>query len=268
MTLFELKQPFKDIYKSANIEYINLSSEELVDLLDNSLSGDEKNQITGILIYRSWQSLVNIFYKQQNKSLSEEECYDIFLEAFSYVISTKPWKKDDNSLNNEKDAFIRAMMQCTMSRKVNYIIAQHRQKRILNCNTMSIEALQEDFQDGYFTPYYDVHIDTGKGTVYSLIKHLFNSKQYLNSFILDAILTVDIYNDKNELDIRKLRKYLRSLGESDCKYFSDIYLVNLDEVEYSLKYFQDLSTEKLTNKINECLMALKENSIIKEAIKC
>ena len=42
----------------------------------------------------------------------------------------------------------------------------------------------------------------------------------------------------------------------------------LDEVEYSLKYFQNLSTEKLTNSINQCIMSLKENSIIKEAIKC
>ena len=268
MTLFELKQPFKNIYKSVKSKYIDIKSEDLVELLDTNLSDDDRNQITSILIYRSWQALVNIFYKQQKVYLSEEECYDIFLEAFNYVTSTKPWKKDDNSLNNEKDAFIRAMMQCTMSRKINYIIAQHRQKRILNCNAASIEALQEDFQDGYFTPYYDTHIDTGKGTIYSLIKELFNTKQYLNSFILDAILTTDIYNDENEFDMRKLRKYLRSLGKNDCKYFSDTYAVNLNEVEYSLKYFQNLSTEKLTNKINECIMSLKENSIIKEAVKC
>ena len=148
MTLHELKQPFESIYKTASNTYLNCNSEELVDLLTNTLSIDDKNQIISILIYRSWQSLVNIFYKQQNSFLTEEECYDIFLEAFDYVCETKPWKKENNSLNNDKDAFIKSMMQCTTSRKINYIIAQHRQKRIVNCNAASVEALQEDFQDG------------------------------------------------------------------------------------------------------------------------
>ena len=268
MNLHELKMPYQKIYNIADDKYKELSSEELVDLLDDEDYTDVKNQIFSILIYRSWQALVNIFYKQQKTSLTEEECYDIFLEAFYYVTSTKPWKKEDNSLNNDKDAFIKAMMQCTSSRKINYVIAQHRHKRILNCNTMSIDALKEDFQEGYFSHYYDKYKDTDKGSLYSLIREFFDNKLYLVSFILDAILTIDVYTEDDNLDIRKLRKYLRSLSTVDCKYFANTYNLNFDEVKYSLKYFQKLSTEKLTNSINQCIMSLKENSIIKEAIKC
>ena len=104
--------------------------------------------------------------------------------------------------------------------------------------------------------------------MYSLIKEFFSKKQYLYAFILDAIITVDLYNDESKLDIRKLRKYLRSLTDTDCKYFSYIYKLNIEEVLYSLKYFQNLSTEKLTNKIKECIMLLHDNSIIKEAVQC
>lgn len=268
MTLHELKMPFQKLYNTVDDTYKELSSEELVELLDDENYTNVKNQIFSILIYRSWQALVNIFYKQQNTSLTEEECYDIFLEAFYYVTSTKPWKKAGNSLNNDKDAFIKAMMQCTSSRKINHIIAQHRQKRILNCNTMSIDALNEDFQEGYFSHYYDSYKDTDSGSLYSLIREFFDKKSYLISFILDAILTLDIYTEDNDLDIRRLRKYLRSLSTTDCNYFATTYNLNFNEVEYSLKYFQNLSTEKLTNKINECIMSLKENSIIREAIKC
>ena len=65
MNLYELKMPYQKIYNIADDEYKELSSEELVDLLDDEDYTNVKNQIFSILIYRSWQALVNIFYKQQ-----------------------------------------------------------------------------------------------------------------------------------------------------------------------------------------------------------
>lgn len=268
MTLSELKEPFRLIYDNCDKDLKNKSSEELIDIINNKSYNhpEDENDIYGLLIFRSWRALINILYKQKNTSLSVEECYCIYLDALEYVIETTPWKNEDNSLYGDNSAFIKAMMQCTHSRKVNYVIAQHRQKRILNCNALSIDALNDDFKEGYFSRYHDSYSDTGKGSLHELIRELFNDGDYLYSFILDAVLNLDIFDTTHNLDYRKLRKYLRDINEAECANFSTSYNININEVNESLKSFQDLPTNKLTNEINRCMMMLKHNHTIKEVL--
>lgn len=270
MNLSELKDPFRLIYKHCRPQLKDKSSEDLIDIIceeDYEFPEDE-DDIYAILVMRSWQALVNIFYKQQNTNLSVEDCYVIFLDALDYVIETRPWKKEDSSLYQDDTAFIKAMMQCAHSRKLNYITAQHRQKRVLNCNALSVDALNEDFQDGYFTKYYDSYVDTGQGSLYELVRNLFLDNNYLASFTLNAILNIDIFDVAEGINERRLRKYLRSIDDDECTYFSNFYKLSFNDVMKSLETFQNLSTNKLTKKIKECIMMLKHTTTVKEVLKC
>lgn len=251
MTLHELKIPYETIYLTVPATILNMSSEELIDVLpDKSFDTDA---IMSVLIYRSWQALVNIFYKQ--KSLTEEQCYDIYLEALEYIIKTKPWKKEDNILYNDSNAFLKAMITCTKSRKMNYFISQHRDKRLLNTTALSIDKLSEEYNDyyqGFDTDTYFPELLN----ITSEIKKLFCSKKYITAFVLDAILNSDVFSE-NGIDLKKMRKHLIRLTENYLKTFATKYSVNFEEAIYSKKYFIHLQPAKFNDKIIHALDDIK-----------
>lgn len=256
MTLYELRQPIDKSYNLIKDLYKNISSEKLIDNIDDS-NKEEKNRIFCVLIHRSWQALVNIVYSNKLYSLTLEDCYDIYLDALYYIVKTRPWNNPKNSLYKDKNAFIKAMMKCTYSRALNFIISQHRQKRELNTNTLSLNYMEEEFSDGYFIPYYDKYSSLALEPYSDIIKNQFNKKLYLEAFTLDALIFNDFYNEEKDFDIHKLRRYLLNIDNKDCVLFAERYDLNVSEAQHSIKYFKYLQRGDFNDKLNSVINHLK-----------
>ena len=263
MTLNELKEPYESNRDKKLDKY---SCTEVADKYLSSSSVMEKNSCISYLICESWNLLNKIYYQNNNNILSIEECYDIYIQTLHYVLSTHPWTKEESSLHEDDKAFEKAMAITIQSRRKNFLAAKFRQKRVANTGSISLDGLEEDFQDGFFSPHEDDYSEMEMPLVNQRIKKLFEEKKYLASFILEAILYNNVFTDEHELDMRKLRKYLRNIDHEFCRYFTDKYKLNLEEVEHSLIYFKDNPQDKLDAKIQYAFIILKNDDIIKQIL--
>ena len=268
MELKELKKPYSEILKYNAIDLNKIDSIDICNKYFDAKTEKEKNLYTSILVCLAWPSLTRIYYKPCGYRLSAEDCYDIFMESFSYIMSKHVWTDENSSLYKDKDAFKKAMNICIESRRKNFLNALFKDKRIANSTSASLDDMEEDFQEGFFSFHedtYDLYHEPLKEQTIYLFKH----KNYLSAIILDAILNYNIFSDiDGTLDYRKLRKYLNQFDEFNCKRFSDIYNLSEDEVKNSLKYFKNLSVGKLTEKIDQSLIILRNDNIINKVIKC
>lgn len=262
MTLSELKEPYSRIFDKKLDRY---TCTEVADMYLSSSSDVEKNKYISYLICKSWNNLSNIYYKNNKTNLSAEECYDIFIQTLNYVISSHAWTREDSSLNGDNKAFEKAMAITIVNRKKNYVNSKFRQKRFANFKTSSLDLLEEDFTDGYFSRSYDNHnedyiikVVNNKITIY------FKKKHYLAAFILDAIIFDNVFDEYGNFSIKKLKKYIRQIDEKFCKNFTNKYGLNYNEVKNSLKYFED--DIKLENKIKYSLNILQCDEDIENLI--
>lgn len=260
MQLTELKNPFELLRPEGDFEL-----NEIADRFLTEEDSYERDKLFSILVCDSWVALETIFYQKGNSNLSEEECYDIYLDAIHYVLGKRIWKSESSKLYNDPDAFIKAVRVSTKHLKLNYIESQFKHKRVANTYAISIDQLEEDFQDGFFTD--KVFIDRQdliEKRAQKIVRYFFKKKKYLDAYILDNILFNDVYatvNYETSFSYKKMRKCIRHL---DCKRFAEEYKVSEDEVRYSLKYFKDYTNIELDAKVKKCLTSWqKEPTIIK-----
>lgn len=266
MTLNELKEPYERCLAVNKNKLNNYSCNDIVKLLLSSSSSYEKDIYISYLVCKSWNLLQKIYYVNNNANLSSEECYDIFTQTLHYVIKSHVWDNSESTLYKDKDAFMKAMAITIQCRKKNFINAKFKQKRILNNNILSLDSLYEDFNEGYFTNFIEEYYNLNDYLIDKQIVYYFKRKYYLASFILEGIIYYNIYDKSNNLDIRKLRKYLRNIDDDFCKYFSSKYNLSLEEVKNSLKYFKENPQDKLDKKIKLSFMYLRHNDTIKQIL--
>lgn len=260
MTLKEIKRPFEQIIESngLNLKEININN----IITKYKESGCSDSICLSILFHEAWPALDSIYYNQRGGLiLSAEECYDIFVDTFQYIIKSSPWENKDHKLYGEEKAFLRAMRTCIKHRKLNYLDAQFKQKRVANTGAISMDYLNEEFQEGYFFDTVDEDFDGITVDSKALVAEWFNKKKYLHAFIFDLILHDNVFND-NQFSIKKLRLALRHIEDKYIIYFSSMYNLNKEEVKYSLKYFINLSNENLNTHIEKCLQDFREDDIV------
>ena len=263
MTLNDLKSQYEKIDISELDKY---NCNEVADKYLSSSSIAEKNKCISFLICNSWNLLQKIYYQNNNNILTVEDCYDIFIQTLHYVIKMHVWTNPSSTLYNDSKAFMKAMAITIQSRRKNFLKAKYRQKRIVNSTNFSLDSMEEDFQEGYFSSYEDKYFDNSMIRINHKIKELFKKKNYVTSFVLEAIIYNDIFNEDCELDIRKLRKYLRNIDTDFCIFFAKKYELNLTEVKHSLNYFKNDIQNKLDLKINNAFINLKNDDTIKNIL--
>ena len=266
MTLNELKEPFENILKNNTEELDIYTCNQIVTLLLSSSSSYEKNLYTSYLLCKAWHLLQKIYYCNNNADLSCEECYDIFIQTFHYVIQNHVWDNVESSLYMDKDAFIKAMAVTIQCRKKNFIEAKFKHKRVLNNNIISLDNLYEDYGEGYFTSVEEAEYDFDEDLIKNRISFYFKNRCYLTSFILEGILYNNVFTNFNTLDLRKLRKYLRNIDENFCRYFASKYDLKYNEVKNSLLTFDVNNQSLFDKKIHNSFITLKHDVIIKQAL--
>ena len=264
MGLNDLKQQFENI---DTMELDNYSCTEVANMyLSNSYTIDQ-NKFISYLICNTWNLLQKIFYTNNNNVLSEEDCYDIFIQALHYVLHTHPWTNEKSTLYNDEKAFEKAMAITVSSRRKNFLKAKFRQKRIINSTNFSLDSLEEDFTDGYFSSQEDTVLEDSKKPdttklIEDEIKKYCEYGLYLTALILESIIHGNTYNDDGEFDERRLRKILRNLSPEFKLYFVQKYGCDAEDFANNTNY-SEMSFNDLDTKIWNSFTTLKHSDIIK-----
>lgn len=260
MQLKELKAPYEALLPKGESRY-NLN--DIADQYLQETDSHKRDVLFSILVCGSWVALESIYFQKGNSDLSVEECYDIYIDALYYVLGKQIWHNEDSKLYQDPDAFVKAVRVSSKHLRLNYVESQFKQKRKANNYALSVESLEEDFQEGLFTEktFIDKQLLIEEGLT-DVIYKLFKKKRYLDAYILNAILFEDVFSTVDYTTTFSYKKTRKSVRHLDCKLFASRYNVSIQEVENSLKYFNNYSNVELDRKIKKCLLSWKNDPII------
>ena len=262
MILKELKKPYESIISSCKDDFGNCSCEQIVSFLLSESSVYKINLYTSILLVRAWHILQNMYYSSNNARLSCEECYDIFIHSFYYVVYHHVWDRPESTLYGDDSAFLKALSVASQSRKVNYICAKFKKKRVVNNNIITFGDVTEIINSNELVYLEEFGKDNFEDIINERISYYANQGCILTAIILEGILYNNLFDDNDDFDVRKLRKYLRNIDDNFCKSFSKRYHIEYDYLVNNVN-FKDYSFQEFDKKIKTSFITLKCDDIIK-----
>lgn len=227
----DFKKPYEDILKANKINIKDYDLQEVVKNLHDGI-GDKDIQMS-ILVIASWKSFKSVYWKQKTRELNMQDCYDIFLDSIYYLIDRQPWLDESNSMHGDKDAFLKGMNTRIKSFKLNWIEAQHKQKRRANYKTASLSYIDDTFTEGLVDDDEEREDDELNEIpldilINDVIKEYWEHLQYEEAIMCHILLTGDIYDadNRNGINFRKLRAELRDYYSSEE--FADVLAVTYE----------------------------------------
>lgn len=223
------------------------------------------------IIYKFWNVMEHNYFTQSSQKLaSQQDCYDWNIEGILYALNRHVWDDPDNELYQDVNGPEKAINVTIYSQKLNFYNSYKTYKRQVNSSLLSLEKLQEDASDSYYTPYNEDYNFTDS-YMYKKVKDYFNLKLYLEAFVLDSILNHDMFTlteDRCEIFNRfKLTKHLHHLDDNFCRYFSKFYKLPIEKVKLATTYIVDVSTDSLNTKINRLFKNILRDKEFYEYIK-
>ena len=257
--LSEIKKNY--IALSKHLDVSKYTMLEIADKYINETDEFKKDVYAAVLILHCWPALEKLYYKQQVKVLSQNDCYDIFMDSFLYVIEKQVWKNESNKLYNDKDAILKAMHVVVESRRKNYFVAQNRQKRYVNQCPVSLDVLSEDFQDGYFSSITETYnFDRGWDKLF--VKNLWLSKRYISAIIFDILMNLNVF-DVDEVDYKKIKKHVKHISKEQYKKFLKRYdIIDNDLIIYN-KYIKNIEENMIYTHIINSFNSFKSDLNLK-----
>ena len=231
---------------------------------DKSLSD---NYLSAI-IYKFWPVATKGYYSQGLKLASQEECYNWLIDSIQYVLEHHVWTDPNHQLYNDKKAPEKAINVVFTSTKINYFVALTRQKRSINSNSISLDAISKEASDSYFLPVYDDY-NLFETELTDYVKECYNQYKYFEAVFLDLVLNEDLITKSDDFEVRykKLRSRLKCLDDNYAKLFSALYGLDYEDVKKTIKYISSLGTSTVYIKIEKCMYELKRDKKILNIIE-
>lgn len=206
-------------------------------------------------ILKFWHIIDRTLYK--DKGLYDEyEVYTWYISAILYAIKNKPWENPKSSLYQDKKAIEKILNVFVKCQRVNWFQASNRQKRKLNHATLSIEELQEMYNDGFVSG--NLIAETEFPFFKDLVFKFYNEKQYLMCFIIDIIVNdISIEKLENNNIVRLIIESIKSLPSNYVNSFCSTYNTNSEVITEALNVVNNMSPKKLQESIEIKLINLK-----------
>lgn len=256
-------EELKDMYVHLSdlIDTSDLSNLELAEKYFHAKNSYVKDIYTAKLLVYCWPALEKLYYGQNVKLLSLNDCYDIFLDSFLYVMDKCVWKNSNNSLYQDEDAILKAMYVLVESRRRNYFVAQNRQKRIVNQYPVSLDNLSEEFQEGYFSNKMETY-NFERGWDKKYIRSLWDEKKYITALIFNAIFNLNVF-DGDEISFKKIKKSIKHMSKRHYTKFLKKYGIIDIELYIYYRYVKNISDDVLYSYIQTVLNNSKNDDVLK-----
>lgn len=220
--------------------------------------------------YRYWH-LISKYYTSCNGLVEPEVCRDWLIDTIMYALKHRRWEDEDSTVFNDPtgpDKVINTKMKCL---KINQYQYSNRKKRKDAFGMMSLDDLTEKTTDsnlGLFDE--STELEIRELDIKSYIKKLFLKKDYFMAYMLDGIVSADVFelSDTGNVtfSLKKLSKFIRKITPTYCQQFAQRYEIDEDVVIKSLIYFHNLSIRKVNSKIEYNLHKLRYDPMIIELL--
>lgn len=217
--------------------------------IENEQNEVLKNAYFGAILLKYWNKIPRL-YQESNYVATYDECYDWVVDAIMYALSKRKWLDKESSIYQDPNGPDKAINRKIKHIRMNALIAANRQKRQLNLGMLSLELLQEDFNDMATPAVYD----TDTTFVDSLVCTYFNDKDYFNAFMIDGIINSNCFLQKDgirEFNVKRLVKHLKHIDDTYCKFFAAAYQLDFDVVQRASTYVVNLPSTKMKEKIEQ-----------------
>lgn len=234
------------------------------------------NSCVSSIICRYWYLISYYYNKQQYKFASPEDCYEWLIDAVIYTLENHVWTNPESSVYNDPKAPDKSIIVCMSSISSNFYVASKRQKRVLNNKKINFNQLNkfEDETDEecldrvtklnyYYLDNTDIWF---RDFIHKKVQILFNDKEYFNAFALDAIINSNVFKELKKdsvisviLDKKRFQHHLRYIKDAFCKWFAKEYSLDLDVVQDSVKYVNNLTNDKFNRNFRQlCSLILSD----------
>lgn len=247
-------------------DWENLSKNELCfKYLENENNKVIQNACFAALVYKYWP-LINKYHFMCSNVATEDEVYDWLVDSIQYALKHHRWLDPDSNIYNDPtgpDKVINRRMKCARLTFYQYI---NRKKRKDNFGVLSLDELL-NIPETNISKEHTVTLDSDPIVSIGLknyVKQLFLKKDYFLAFMVDIIMTDDVFDELNgthQFNSKKLAKRLRHITPEYCELFKERYdLMSEDVYSYYTKYCRNLSSTLIYNKIEYNLQKLRHDN--------
>lgn len=246
---------YRAIYEAnAKLEIPNWKKADKNDLIRKASeleNGPVRDSYVSAIILRYWNKL-NRYYARCKLVATAEDVHAWLTMAVMYALDKKPWLNEKSSIYNDPtgpDKVINRTMEC---RRITFYQQLNRFNRKVRSASLSLDSLEEDFQDAALPTYEDSYLYE----IYELVVSNFNKKDYLMSFIIDFILKTGTTNSED--NHRRFITHIKSLDNNFAEDFSERYCVGVDDAISGVEWCHTLTADELRRKVWYKLIKLKE----------
>lgn len=239
--LDDVKNAYQELANNLE-DWKHMSKNEIAEIYLSTDDEIKKNWCVGALVSKCWTTINNNYYRQYDKQVDIEEYYSWLVDSIMRVLNEQSWKNPNSSIYNDPNGVEKAINTVFKCTKINYFVAQKRFKRIVNCNSLSLDSLEEDASDGFFVPFEDEY-SLEDNCITSMIKKLFAKKYYFQAIMLDIISFNDITNNDDKY-YQKLFVFYTKLPDAYFDHFCEKYDISKNDMynarthlQYNRKYF-------------------------------
>lgn len=222
------------------------------------------NAYFSALLYKYW-NLIPKFHAQSSNVAEPEEVYNWLVDSISYALKHRRWTNSDSNIYQDStgpDKVINRRMKCA---RLTYYQFLNRKKRKQDFDTLSLDQLQEDYNDNLDLIDPNNTLNDTSIDLKEFIKESFYKKDYFLAFLLNIICTENVFDDQ-EISYRKIVKYFKKVDKAYCKGFAHLYDIDESLVLGTLKYFTKNSTHYLLQKIEYYMGILRHDEHFKEVL--
>lgn len=208
------------------------------------------------IMCRVW-GYIGRLYNQCNKHVPIEQCYDILVNTINYILKKRVWEDENNSLYNNPKAPEMAF-KVVLKRERGILLANlNADKRRSNFNSLSIDALREDYSDSTDGMFYLDKLTSEEdrsNEILLLVSSFFSQDRVLEGVFIDMIA----FGLNSSYSERKVISKVCNLTEKDFNYYALVY--KLEEKKYNKLLYEIKNTSRrlLGIKLKQLLDELKE----------
>ena len=260
--LDEIKESY---YNNADIlkDWKKMSGNDLcikyVELKENNDPLSE-NYLSAI-IYKFWNVATKFYYSQGIKLATPEDCYNWLIDSIQYVLEHHVWTDQNHKLYKDPKAPEKAINVVFNSTKINFFVANTRQKRKIDATSISLDGISEETSDAYFLPVYD-NYDLNSEEFKKIIVSYYNNYEYFSSICLDLIINEDVVDKSEDINVKykKLKWRLKTLDDNYAELFSSTYGLDYGDVKRTIEYISNLDYSSIEIKLNRLINTLKHSN--------
>lgn len=211
-------------------------------------------------IVKFWNIIDRTLYKDRGL-YDESEAYDWYISAILYAMKHRPWENPESTIYQDPKAIEKILNMHVKCLRANWFQASNRYKRQINHDAGSLEAIKEDYFEGYQTPPEELVTEIDISSHIKLVQDCYKNGQYLLALIIDILINDVLILMKNPDDqylVKTVKKCIQSLPEDYITTFSSTYEIPEKDVKDKFNNILKMSDAKLKSSIETYIYKLRQ----------